>query len=355
MKNIAPPEHILSILSRLESQGHEAWCVGGCVRDALLGRAPADWDVATSALPEEIMACFPHLKAIETGRAHGTIALVTPQGPVEATTYRIDGAYTGHRRPRQVRFSRDIIQDLARRDFTVNAMAYHPGRGLLDPFGGQADLQARLLRCVGDPARRFDEDALRILRGVRFAAVLGFALESNSLEAALRCLGLLEDLSGERTRGELTKLLCAPHAQPALETYAPIVLAALPELAALPPLEDAPAGPILRWAALLRDCAPDAAKNILTRLRFSNREISRITLLVRQLPLTPENQSLFHRLRRAGLTRAGLAVTGSDLISLGCPPGPKLGQVLDTLLEMTLAGTLSNERQELLAHAQQLL
>lgn len=355
MSKIILPEHILRIIARLEARGFESWSVGGCVRDAMLGREPADWDVATSALPEETLGCFPELRAIETGRAHGTVTLITPQGPVETTTYRIDGEYTGHRRPIGVSFSRDISEDLARRDFTVNAMAYHPGRGLLDPFGGQADLRARILRCVGDPARRFDEDALRILRGVRFAAALGFEIEKTSLDAALDNLGLLGGLSGERIRDELTKLLCAPGAQAALEKYAPVILSILPELTALPPLEDAPRNPIPRWAALLRDCSLDAARELLTRLRFPNREISEITRLVRQLPLVPEGGSLARRLDIAGLTPAGLAVSGGDLIALGYAPGPGLGDALNALLKAVLSGELQNGREELLAHAREIM
>lgn len=352
MPNILPPGHILHIISRLEARSFEAWCVGGCVRDAFLGCEPSDWDIATSALPEETLGCFPELKAIETGRAHGTITLVTPHGPVETTTYRVDGEYTGHRRPAGVSFSRDITRDLSRRDFTVNAMAWHPDRGLLDPFGGQSDLAAHILRCVGDPARRFDEDALRILRGVRFAAALGFEIEKDSLAAALGCLGLLGSLSGERTRSELTRLLCAPGAQPVLDRYAPIVLAALPELSSLPALEDVPPDPILRWAALLRNCGPDAAKGLLTRLRFPNREIAQVTRLVRQLPMVPEDGSLAQRLCRAGLTLSELAVSGADLIALGYSPGPGLGEALGSLMGAVLSGELPNRREELLSHAQ---
>lgn len=355
MVKIIPPGHILRVISRLEARGFEAWCVGGCVRDSLLGREPSDWDVATAALPEETLSCFPELRAIETGRAHGTVTLMTSGGPVEATTYRIDGEYTGHRRPIGVSFSRDITEDLARRDFTVNAMAFHPGRGLLDPFGGQADLSAHMLRCVGEPASRFDEDALRILRGVRFAAALGFEIEEKSLCAALDSLELLGSLSGERTRSELTKLLCAPGTQPALDRYAPILLAALPELSALPGLGDVPALPVQRWAALLRDCGPDTARGLLIRLRFPNREISEMTRLVRQLPLVPEGESLSKRLDAAGLTLAGLAVSGADLIAMGHPPGPGLGEALNTLLRAVLSGELPNRREELLSRAREIM
>lgn len=355
MTKINPPEHILRVLAHLEAHGFEAWCVGGCVRDSILGRPPKDWDVATSALPTETAACFPGLKALDTGAAHGTVTLLTPEGPVEATTFRVDGCYAGHRRPQRVRFSRDITEDLSRRDFTVNAMAWHPQRGLLDPLGGREDLAARMLRCVGDPARRFDEDALRILRGVRFAAELGFMIEPASLQAALESLDLLQSLSGERVQSELTKLLCASGAQEALDVYAPIVLAALPELPSLPKLMDAPPSPIYRWAALLRDCPPDTAKSILSRLRFPNRDIARVTLLVRQLPLTPKALPLSRRLELSGLTAPGLALSGGDLIALGCPPGPGLGRILDSLLAAVLSGELPNRREALLLRAREIM
>lgn len=349
---IIPPEHILRVIERLESRGFEAWCVGGCVRDSLLGLEPADWDIASRALPGDTAACFPELKTVDTGRAHGTVALLTPEGPVEVTAYRIDGEYSGHRRPLKVSFSRDIKEDLARRDFTVNAMAYHPRRGLLDPFGGRQDLSEHILRCVGDPARRFDEDALRILRGVRFSAALGFELEEKALSAALESLGLIGSLSGERIRDELTKLLCAPGAQAALNKYPRIILAALPELSGLPGLSDAPPGPVMRWAALLRDCPPDTARGILTRLRFPNRDVAEITRLIRQLPYTPKDAGLSERLRRAELTPKELAVSGVDLIGLGYAPGPTLGRALDSLLYAVLSGELPNERSALMDYAQ---
>lgn len=351
MPKISPPGHILEIISRLESRGFETWCAGGCVRDALLLREPSDWDIATAALPQETAACFPGLRVLETGAAHGTVTLITPKGPVEVTTLRVDGEYTGHRRPIGVSFSRNIKEDLARRDFTVNALAYHPERGLLDPFGGQEDLHRGLLRCVGDPMRRFDEDALRILRAARFSAALGFEIEKGTLSAALDSLGLIKSLSGERVRQELTKLLCAPGAGTALERYPRIILAALPELSSLPSPQEVPPELVPRWAALLRDCAPDSARGLLRRLRFPNREISEITRLIKQLPLTPQGLSLWKRLETAGLTLKDLAVSGGDLISLGYSPGPGLGAALEGLLRGVLSGELQNSREALLSHA----
>ena len=167
------PKFVANVLKHLEEAGHEAWCVGGCVRDSLMGREPGDWDVTTSALPEETMAIFKG-RAFPTGLRHGTVTVRSgADTSVEVTTYRVDGVYRDHRRPESVSFTRSLEEDLARRDFTVNAMAFNIQGELRDPFGGRQDLADGVLRCVGDPDRRFQEDALRILRGMRFAAVLG--------------------------------------------------------------------------------------------------------------------------------------------------------------------------------------
>ena len=181
---IVPPPVVGEALRRLEARGFRAWCVGGCVRDSLLGKAPFDWDIATSALPQETKACFAGERLVEAGAAHGTIAWVPSGGhPIEITTFRSDGAYTDGRHPDSVAFSRRLEDDLSRRDFTVNAMAWHPQRGLVDLFHGQEDLSAGLLRCVGEPARRFSEDALRILRCLRFSSQLGFAIHPDTARA----------------------------------------------------------------------------------------------------------------------------------------------------------------------------
>ena len=177
------PEFVQKVLYRLEAAGHEAWCVGGCVRDLLRGRSPEDWDVTTSALPEETMTVFAG-QAIPTGLQHGTVTVRQDHRSVEVTTYRVDGAYLDHRRPDSVTFTRSLEEDLQRRDFTVNAMALGLRGELRDPFGGQADLEKGILCCVGDPDRRFNEDALRILRGLRFAAVWGLRLKKKRRRAS---------------------------------------------------------------------------------------------------------------------------------------------------------------------------
>ncbi len=210
------PPYVRQVLEQLEAAGHEAWCVGGCVRDSLLGRVPGDWDVATAALPEETMALS---GALPTGLKHGTVTIRTEGGPVEATTFRMDGAYRDHRRPDTVSFTRSLEEDLRRRDFTVNAMAVNLAGELRDPFGGRADLQAGLLRCVGDPDQRFQEDALRILRCLRFLAELGFAVHPDTAAALRRKRGLLREIAVERIWAEFRKLLQGPFAAETLRAF----------------------------------------------------------------------------------------------------------------------------------------
>lgn len=265
------PAYVRRTLERLESAGHQAYCVGGCVRDSLLGRLPGDWDVTTSALPEETLAVF-GTQAIPTGLKHGTVTVCWDEGKVETTTFRRDGAYIDHRHPEQVEFTASLAADLARRDFTVNAMALDLRGGLYDPFGGGADLENRTLRCVGDPALRFTEDALRILRCLRFAAVLGFDIAPETGTAMAQCRMLLREIASERVREELTKLLCGKNAAAVLRRSPETVGAVLPEILpmvgfdqhnhhhcydvwehTLHALDAVPPLPVLRWAMLFHD------------------------------------------------------------------------------------------------------
>ena len=235
-KGLTIPAYVQETLQALEKAGHQAYCVGGCVRDSLLGRVPGDWDVTTSALPDETMAVFGE-KAVPTGLKHGTVTVCWPEGKVETTTFRRDGAYTDHRHPAQVTFTASLTEDLTRRDFTVNAMAADLRGTLYDPFGGRADLETGILRCVGQPERRFSEDALRILRCLRFASVLGFAIEPATGAALTDCRELLRDIAPERICEELTKLLCGPDAAAVLRALnrhfdSPLSILALAELGA---------------------------------------------------------------------------------------------------------------------------
>lgn len=204
----APPKYVLNILCALDSAGHRAVLAGGCVRDSLLGRRPSDWDIASSASPEEVLALFP--RCVPTGIKHGTVTVMSGGGSVEVTAFRAEGGYSDHRRPDSVSFGCPLEADLARRDLTVNAMAMDAAGEITDPFGGRDDLRRRLLRCVGEPERRFDEDALRMLRTVRFSAQLGFEIEPRTLEAIRALAHLASGLSAERVRDELLKTLRSP-------------------------------------------------------------------------------------------------------------------------------------------------
>lgn len=215
---------------RLERHGFETYAVGGCVRDSLLGRTPNDWDLTTVARPEQVLACFSDCRTIETGLQHGTVTVLWQGEPLEITTYRRDGAYADNRHPIEVTFSDTVEEDLARRDFTVNAMAYHPQRGLCDPFGGRTDLANRSVRCVGVPETRFHEDGLRILRAVRFAATLHFSIAEDTDRAIRACGALLRNIARERVRAELDKLLMGQGNVDVLRAYPELVAEILPEL-----------------------------------------------------------------------------------------------------------------------------
>ena len=203
------PEKVKVMIQTLEAAGYEAYAVGGCVRDSVLGRIPADWDITTSALPEQVKELF-H-RTIDTGIEHGTVTVMMDKEGFEVTTYRIDGEYRDHRHPEQVNFTGELKEDLRRRDFTINAMAYNDRCGMVDAFGGIEDLKHGVIRCVGVARERFEEDALRILRAVRFAAQLGFEIEKETADAARTLAGNLKDISAERIQTELVKLLVSPH------------------------------------------------------------------------------------------------------------------------------------------------
>ena len=209
MMKIQIPEKVNKIIGTLTCAGYEAYAVGGCVRDAVLGREPADWDITTSASPQEVKRLFP--RTIDTGIRHGTVTVMLGREGFEVTTYRIDGIYEDGRHPTEVRFTQSLLEDLKRRDFTINAMAYNDEAGLVDEFDGVGDLRRGLIRCVGDARERFTEDALRMMRAVRFAAQLGFSLEPETREAVRQMAGNLEKVSAERVQAELMKLLLSPH------------------------------------------------------------------------------------------------------------------------------------------------
>ena len=266
------PEYVLSCLNRLENAGFQAYIVGGCVRDSLLGLEPQDYDMTTSALPEETEALFSDHNLVLAGKKHGTVGVVTSGGVVEITTFRTEGGYDDNRHPEWVKFVPSIEEDLARRDFTVNAMAWSPTRGFADPFGGQKDLDAGILRAVGDPVKRFQEDSLRILRGLRFAARYGLRMEEATRQAMFSQRQLMDNLARERVFEEICKLLMAITDPQMLVSFGPILAAVIPELQPMLGFDQrsphhaydvfthtahvvtgVPADLTLRWAALLHD------------------------------------------------------------------------------------------------------
>lgn len=442
--NISIPKQVLALMARLESAGYQAWVVGGCVRDSLLGLTPHDWDMCTDALPEEMKEIFRDKPLILAGEKHGTVAVVAEGGPVEITTFRTEGGYDDARHPKWVRFERDIRADLSRRDFTVNAMAYCPREGLADPWGGQKDLRDQILRAVGDPEKRFTEDGLRILRGIRFAARFRLQPEPETLRAMERLAHTLSGQARERVYGELCGFLPVAGAQDIL-TFAPVLTAAIPELKAMVGFQQnnphhrydvythmahvvelTPGDLAVRWAALLHDVAKpetyslddrgighfyghahrgaEVADRILRSLRAPNALRERATTLVayhsasrdysRQesdKPLrrllrklgeetiwqllsldrademgkgTPPDTAAFDRVQKTlegilaekpCLTVNRLAIGGRELMALGIPQGPKLGELLNRLLDEVSDGDLENEKEALLTRVKALL
>ena len=282
-------EGAAELLDTLHRAGYAAYVVGGCVRDSLLGLTPHDWDLCTSALPQQVMELFGAQRCIPTGLQHGTVTVKQSGALYEITTFRTEGTYTDGRHPDEVHFVPDVREDLARRDLTINAMAYNEKEGLVDPFGGQADLQSGIVRAVGVPRQRFTEDALRILRLYRFAARFGFAIDPPTAQAAQELCAHLDCVSVERIEEELAKLLSAP--APAAYLDKKILFVILPELssealaAAKPVVDACPAGaenlPI-RLAALLLSLGEDGIRRTLKRLRCSNALIEEAAVLVRE-------------------------------------------------------------------------
>lgn len=338
------PPQVNTALERLESAGYEAFLVGGAVRDYVRSNAPAkDWDITTNALPEQVKRVFAGCHLIETGLKHGTVTVVIDHEPLEITTYRIDGDYTDHRHPDSVSFTRSLKDDLERRDFTMNALAYNLRIGVVDLVGGRADIEANIVRCVGDPDRRFQEDGLRMLRALRFASGYGMSMEKATAEAIHRNRNLLTNIAAERVQVELTKLLCGKGAANILREFSDVVAVPIPELApmfgfaqhnphhdkdvwahTLAVVSSISPEPVLRWAALLHDVGKPKcfafgddglghfyghaaqstaiAEEVLSRLRFDNASRERIARLVRyhDMPITADRKLVRRLLSKHG-------------------------------------------------------
>ncbi|MDD7728646.1 MAG: CCA tRNA nucleotidyltransferase [Clostridia bacterium] len=342
------PSKVKTILDTLEKAGYEAYAVGGCVRDSILGRVPDDWDITTSAAPEQVKTLF--RRTVDTGLAHGTVTVLMEKDGFEVTTYRVDGEYEDGRHPKEVTFTASLEEDLKRRDFTINAMAYNPTCGLVDLFGGMGDLENKVIRCVGNPLERFSEDALRIMRAVRFSAQLGFSIEENT-RAALKVLAPnLKHVSAERIQVELVKLLVSPHPDYLRTAYeAGITREFLPEFDAcmeteqntphhsytvgehtLHSLVNIRADRVLRLTMLLHDIGKPAVKktdengrdhfkthgpvgermahSILRRLKFDNETIKKVCCLIKWHDLRPASD--------AASVRKAVHIIGEDLFPL---------------------------------------
>ena len=391
------PSSALALLSRLWDAGYEAYLVGGCVRDLLRGETPSDYDMTTSAEPHEMKAVFSNCRTVETGMRHGTLTVISDGVPYEITTYRVDGTYTDSRHPDAVCFTGSLSEDLARRDFTVNAIAYAPGKGIVDPFGGRADLEARILRAVGDPSRRFTEDALRILRALRFSSVLGFEIESKTASAAHALADRLSLVSVERIRSEISKLLCGSFAENVLRLFFDVLKKAAPSFfelgsayesavslaVALPRHELS-----LRLSALLSPLSTDRVGQALSALRYDRKTADRVLLALRHFhdPLPENDTELLRLLSRIGETGArdrlrlamprvpkeaaallrrldallaegrcyrisDLAINGRILMENGFRPGREIGDLLSLLLQRVISGELPNDTEQLLRYA----
>lgn len=228
--NIKIPSDVLSIIQRLNNEGYESYIVGGCVRDAILGKEPHDWDICTNAIPEDVMDIFKDENVIPTGLQHGTVTVCINSIPYEITTFRIDGEYSDNRRPDSVKFSANINEDLGRRDFTMNAIAYNPNIGLIDPFGGVNDIKNRIIRCVGNPDKRFNEDALRMLRAMRFASTYGFLIQQDTENSLHKNKELLNNIAYERVCSELVKMLMGEGVLQVLLAFDDVMATIIPEI-----------------------------------------------------------------------------------------------------------------------------
>lgn len=388
------PGHVDYIITQLNKKGYEAYAVGGCVRDALLGREPEDWDITTSARPEEVKQLF--RRTIDTGIEHGTVTVMLDNDGYEVTTYRIDGEYEDGRHPREVAFTSDLLEDLRRRDFTINAMAYSREAGIVDAFEGRRDLDDGVIRCVGAPLDRFTEDALRILRAIRFSAQLGFVIEPETWAAIRAIAPNIAKVSKERIQAELTKLLLSDRPGQITQVFeSGISVFISPAFHALPWREltishELPKIRYLRWAACLYPAAPEQAVQVLKDLKLDNDTIRKVRTLITwsSCELVPEPAAvrlamsrmepevwdallmlkhslsagsqiaqidqlkvISQQVRTAGdcLTLADLAVNGQDLLAAGMKPGKPLGEALGFLLEKVLGTPELNQKEKLLS------
>lgn len=413
MVRIALPKDVKHIIDVLMENGYEAYAVGGCVRDSILGRVPGDWDITTSALPMQVKGLF--RRTVDTGIQHGTVTVMLGRNGYEVTTYRIDGKYEDSRHPESVEFTPKLEEDLKRRDFTINAMAYNDEHGVVDIFDGVGDLQRKIIRCVGNAHDRFDEDALRILRAVRFSAQLGFGIEENTARAARELAVNLKRISSERIHTEFNKMLKSPHPDYfSVADAIGIMEIVLPEYHVMSAEDKAFVGALAkecacllpeRYAAMLfmsggysEEDPADTAKRVLKRLKLDNDTINTASMLLRfgMLEITDDESRIRHIIYETGdknilrildfraayekcigndiadvrrmydicnmifergdcVSLKNLAITGKELIAMGVPAGRQMGEILNSLLMLVLDNPQLNDREQLSKEALKIL
>lgn len=413
MVRIALPKDVKHIIGVLMENGYEAYAVGGCVRDSILGRVPGDWDITTSALPMQVKGLF--RRTVDTGIQHGTVTVMLGRNGYEVTTYRIDGKYEDSRHPESVEFTPKLEEDLKRRDFTINAMAYNDEHGIVDIFDGVGDLQRKIIRCVGNAHDRFDEDALRILRAVRFSAQLGFGIEENTARAAKELAVNLKRISSERIHTEFNKMLKSPHPDYfSVADAIGIMEIVLPEYHVMSAQDKAFVGALAkecacllpeRYAAMLfmsggysEEDPADTAKRVLKRLKLDNDTINTASMLLRfgMLEITDDEPRIRHIIYETGdknilrildfrtayekcigndiadvrrmydicnmifergdcVSLKNLAITGRELIAMGVPAGRQMGEILNSLLMLVLDNPQLNDREQLSKEALKIL
>lgn len=413
MVRIALPKDVKHIIDVLMENGYEAYAVGGCVRDSILGRVPGDWDITTSALPMQVKGLF--RRTVDTGIQHGTVTVMLGRNGYEVTTYRIDGKYEDSRHPESVEFTPKLEEDLKRRDFTINAMAYNDEHGVVDIFDGVGDLQRKIIRCVGNAHDRFDEDALRILRAVRFSAQLGFGIEENTARAAKELAVNLKRISSERIHTEFNKMLKSPHPDYfSVADAIGIMEIVLPEYHVMSAEDKAFVGALAkecacllpeRYAAMLfmsggysEEDPADTAKRVLKRLKLDNDTINTASMLLRfgMLEITDDESRIRHIIYETGdknilrildfraayekcigndiadvrrmydicnmifergdcVSLKNLAITGRELIAMGVPAGRQMGEILNSLLMLVLDNPQLNDREQLSKEALKIL
>ena len=381
------PSYVNVIIERLMASGHKAYIVGGSLRDMLLGRSPSDFDVTTSALPEETLELFSDMRTIPTGLKHGTVTVLSDNEPIEVTTFRKDGEYLDSRHPESVSFTSDVCEDLSRRDFTVNAIAYNENSGIVDPYLGREDIKNKIIRAVGDPNKRMQEDALRIMRALRFSAQLGFTIEEKTKKALSSNKEGLINVSRERIGVEMAKLIVSPYAKEAIDIMIDMGICKyvldtyMPSERCILMLNSLPSDFYLRFSALLWDCEPDTARDILSSLKYSNAQKSGVISILRSrsLPLNTDGadarrviialgehseaaamllsafeeapQSFADKINELLKTEfarkiSDLRISGNDLITLGFK-GKEIGTVLEELFGIVTEEPSLNTKEQL--------